>query len=125
MVEVLGRAGYRSTGASDGEAGWSALRSDRFDALITDHEMPRLSGLELLRRVRAVESAVPVVLASGNLPLGDPELSSLLPPGVALRKPFTLTRLLEALRGLLDPPAPGRLPNPCGQHPISGTGPIL
>jgi DNA-binding response OmpR family regulator len=129
MVEVLERAGYRSSCASDGEAGWTALRSYRFDALITDHEMPRLTGLDLLRRLREVERTVPVILTSGNMPGGDTDLPSLLPPGVALQKPFSLIRMLDAVRGLLDPASaamanlpPRRAPDPYGQHPISRAG---
>ena len=52
-VRVLQLAGYKVDTASDGEAGWEALRRDVFHLLITDNCMPRLSGLELIVRLRA------------------------------------------------------------------------
>ena len=103
VAKALHGAGYSIHCAEDGEAGWNALCSDAFDALITDHEMPRLTGLDLLRRVRAVQRNVPVILTSGNMPWHDPDLLRLLPPGVALEKPFSLAGLLANVRGLLVP----------------------
>lgn len=103
LARALHGAGFRTHCAEDGEAGWNALRWGSFDALITDHEMPRLTGMDLLRRVRSVQRTVPVILTSGNMPWHDPDLARLLPPGIALQKPFTLAGLLAHLRGLLVP----------------------
>ena len=113
--EILGRglrrAAYRVSCAVDGEAGWEALRSDRFDMLITDHEMPRLSGLDLLRRVRAAPLDVPVILISGEIPWAETDLLRLLPPGVALEKPFSLGELLAKVRAMMT-----RTMRPAGVH---------
>jgi two-component system sensor histidine kinase and response regulator WspE len=48
---LLGR-GYEVTVAVDGMDGWNALRDGRFDLLITDIDMPRMDGIELLALVR-------------------------------------------------------------------------
>jgi DNA-binding response OmpR family regulator len=105
LFDALNGAGYLTHLAEDGEEGWEALRSDRFDALITDHEMPRLTGLDLIRRVRAVPLQVPVILMSGELPSEDAGLSKLLPPGITLNKPFSVADLLSKLRSILIPAA--------------------
>lgn len=103
LGSMLRRVQYCVSCAEDGEAGWDALRADRFDVLITDHEMPRLTGLELLRRVRAAPLDVPVILMSGKMPWAETDLVQLLPPGVALEKPFTFVDLLAKVRSFLTP----------------------
>ena len=52
-AQVLARSGYRVDAAADGSAGWDALHANNFDLLITDHDMPVLSGLDLVRKVRS------------------------------------------------------------------------
>lgn len=101
LGKVLRHADYRVSCAVDGEAGWEALRADRFDVLITDHDMPRLTGLDLLRRVRAAPLDVPVILISGSMPWAETDLLRLLPPGVALEKPFSFAELLAKVRAVL------------------------
>lgn len=44
--------GHDSLVVEDGDAAWEALRSERFDVLVTDWEMPGLTGIELCQRVR-------------------------------------------------------------------------
>jgi two-component system chemotaxis sensor kinase CheA len=65
---LLENAGFEVKTASDGEQALTILESDeRFDALVTDIEMPRLDGLSLAARVRrrAATSALPIVLVTG------------------------------------------------------------
>jgi DNA-binding response OmpR family regulator len=100
---VLRGAGYLTSLAEDGEAGWEAFRLNRFDALITDHDMPRLTGLDLIRRVRSAEHKVPVILMSGRMPFDETSLHPLLTPGVVLKKPFSISDLMTKLSGLLLP----------------------
>ncbi len=101
LFHLLCGAGYDVCCASDGETGWSTLIASRFDLVITDHTMPRLSGLNLLRRLRAGNLTVPVILLSGSMPWFEPDLLSLLSPGVAIEKPFTIVTLFHEIRSLL------------------------
>jgi DNA-binding response OmpR family regulator len=99
----LRSAGFCAQSAADGEQAWDALCADDFDALITDHDMPRLTGLDLIRRVRSVPLPMPVVLMSGRMPAVKSDLARLLAPGVAVTKPFSFVDLLTKLRGILAP----------------------
>jgi DNA-binding response OmpR family regulator len=108
LAEWLSATGYRVSTAENGEAAWEILCADRIDVLITDHDMPRLTGLDLLRRVRSGPLNLPVILISGDMPWNQPDLLSLLPPGIALEKPFTLAELHAQLRSLLPVPASRR-----------------
>jgi two-component system sensor histidine kinase and response regulator WspE len=65
-ARVLARSGYQVATAEDGDAGWEALHANHFDLLITDHSMPRLSGLQLVKKVRSARLALPVILVSGS-----------------------------------------------------------
>ena len=51
-AEVLTRSGYQVDAVVDGEAGWEALHANNYDLLITDNNMPRMTGVELVRRLR-------------------------------------------------------------------------
>ncbi len=63
---LLENGGYEVTVAVDGMDGWNALRMGAFDLLLTDVDMPRMDGFELVRRVRAAAqtSSLPVVIVS-------------------------------------------------------------
>ncbi len=106
-VEVLESYGYRVDTAEDGMAGWKALHAVRhapesYALLITDHEMPGLSGLTLVRKARAARMALPVIMATGTLP---PEgLFTRYPwlqPAAALVKPYSVGQLLGTVEKVL------------------------
>lgn len=50
----------------DAEAALETLRTTRVDAVITDNRMPRISGIEFVRRFRAWNVATPVVMLTGS-----------------------------------------------------------
>jgi CheY-like chemotaxis protein len=102
LASLLRRSGYRVSCANNGEAGWEALCANSYDALVTDHAMPRLTGLDLLRRVRAgTLKALPVILISGEMPWAEADLLDLVWPGVAMEKPFSFFELLTSVRSVL------------------------
>ena len=53
LQSTLRRWGYDVTVAADGAEGWALFDATPFPLVITDQEMPRLGGLELVRRIRA------------------------------------------------------------------------
>ena len=73
----------------------------RFDLLITDHAMPRLKGLDLIRRLRANSFNLPVILVSGCIPCDEADVSRLLCHGMAPEKPFSLVEVLVNVGSLL------------------------
>ncbi|MBI5386943.1 MAG: response regulator [Verrucomicrobia bacterium] len=100
-AQVLLRSGYEVDAAEDGAAGWEALHANHFDLLITDHDMPRLSGLELVKKVRCARMTLPVILASGSLHTEELERHPWLQLAATLLKPFAPHQLLETVKEVL------------------------
>lgn len=100
---LLSRAGYLVDVAADGEEAWEALLSTRYDLLITDHNMPRLCGLDLVTRVRAAGMQVPVVLYSGSPGVGEGADYSHLNLTAVLQKSTNFAEIRHAVQSILSP----------------------
>lgn len=66
LVRVLGAAGYDVAIATDGRQAVEAIMSRNFDVIVSDINMPGMSGISLLRSVRAHDLDVPVILMTGD-----------------------------------------------------------
>lgn len=95
---MLAHAGYAVDTAEDGEQGWDALRSAHYDLLVTDNDMPHLTGLQLVERLRVGGSTLPVIIASGSVELGDAQDYPWLELAALLHKPFSFSDLIPAAR---------------------------
>ncbi|MBE0543345.1 MAG: response regulator [Verrucomicrobia bacterium] len=111
---VLTHAGYAVDAAEDGVVAWEALNTDNYDLLITDHNMPKVTGVELVKKLRAVHMALPVILATGTMPTEELDRHPGLQIEATLLKPFTIARLLETVQEVLrvnrSNASPGELP---------------
>ena len=101
VAHGLRKIGFHVECAKDGEDGWLALLTGDFDAIITDNNMPRLTGIELIRRIRAFPLSLPVILMSSCLPTGEMGLSGLLSPGGAIEKSLSFNELVTQIVCLL------------------------
>jgi len=98
-TEALITAGYKVEAAADGDAAWQALNHDCYDLMITDNNMPKLTGFELLQKLRAAHMTLPVIIASGTFFPQEP--SPWRQPDAALLKPYTVEALLQTVRKIL------------------------
>jgi DNA-binding response OmpR family regulator len=98
---VLIRSGYDVDTAADGVDAWQALKTRRYDLLITDNKMPRMTGLELIKKLRSEEMNLPVILVSGTMPTEELISHSWLQIDATLPKPFTFTELLDTVKKAL------------------------
>jgi DNA-binding NtrC family response regulator len=96
-VLVLIHAGYQVNAVEGTQAAWEALRSRSYDLLVTDNQMPGMSGLELVCKLRSAQLALPVILASGGIGAEELAQNQRLQPAIALPKPFTADQLLETV----------------------------
>ena len=100
-TEVLARPGYHVDAAEDGAAGWEALQANNYNLLITENEMPKLTGIELVRKLRSARMAVPVVMAAVRLPTLELVQNPPLQLAALLPKPFYISELLQTVRTVL------------------------
>jgi|ERR1022692_863691 DNA-binding response OmpR family regulator len=100
-IEILARSGYEVDAAEDGAAAWESLNGDSYDLMITDNGMPRLTGIELLKKLRAARMELPVIMATGTLPTEEFARSPWLQPAATLVKPYTIEELLRTVKKVL------------------------
>jgi two-component system sensor histidine kinase and response regulator WspE len=64
--QLLRMHGYEVAVAVDGKEGWNVLQSEAFDLVVTDVDMPRMTGLDLVRKMRENERLreVPAIIVS-------------------------------------------------------------
>jgi len=98
----LVESGYDVETATNGAEAWDALQDRDYDLLITDNQMPVLTGQELVRKVRRARMDVPIILASGTFgacPFDDLPWAEC---GALLAKPFSPDQLLSVVRQVLS-----------------------
>jgi DNA-binding response OmpR family regulator len=100
-TDVLIRHGYHVDAAEDGAVAWDILQANSYDLLLTDHNMPKVSGVELLKKLRAARMALPVILASGAMPAEELNRHPRLQLAATLVKPFTVEELLGTVKEVL------------------------
>ncbi|CAN5249207.1 response regulator transcription factor [soil metagenome] len=100
VAALLGQEGYDLLTAYDGETALRRHSEDVPDLVILDRRLPRLSGDEVCRRIRA-SADTPILMLSGEK--GTEERARLLDLGADdyLEKPFGRTELLARVRALL------------------------
>lgn len=105
MVEaLLSRLGYRTTCLQRPGEAISALKANpaAFDVVVTDLNMPDLSGVELADAIRKIRSDLPVVISSGNLIPGITLAARRVGVRAVMRKQYTLEEIGQLLRVVLS-----------------------
>ena len=98
---ILHYAGYHVDTAADGASAWKALQASRYDILITDNAMPRVTGLELIKMLRSEEMPLLVILASGTVPVEELDRYPWLQLDAMLLKPYTTEAILDSVKRVL------------------------
>lgn len=101
MCGLLEMDGFDAVGAPGGQAALDHLRAGRFDAVVTDLEMPGVHGLEVVRA--AVAAPVPVFVVSAYADSAVASRALELGARAVLSKPLAYDRLLELLTATVRP----------------------
>lgn len=99
--QVLLRAGYAVDAAEDGAAAWEALGVEAYDLVITDNNMPNVSGVELLEKLHAAHMTLPVIMATGAPPDAEFTKQPWLQPTAMLLKPITAAVMVRTVKKVL------------------------
>jgi len=98
---TLRKSGYAVDWVKDGDEADAGLEAGGFDLLILDIRLPRLSGLEVLKRLRARNSRVPVLLLTALDSVTDRVRGLDAGADDYLAKPFQLDELNARVRALI------------------------
>jgi DNA-binding response OmpR family regulator len=101
VAKTITRAGFRADIESDGEEGWHALCRVTYDLVITGNEMPGLTGVKLIERIRGFSKEPPCMLISGKQSGVESTLMPLIGFDGFLAKPFSPAALIEKVYDLL------------------------
>ena len=102
LSKLLRMSGYDVESASDGETGYTAALKHEPDLIITDIHMPRMDGIEFVKRIRLedalAETPVLVVTAFGsNVAREALEAGA----NASAEKPFDFDKFLDTVQGLI------------------------
>ena len=101
-TESLSLCGYHVDAAEDGAVAWDALQLNRYDLLVTDNHMPKMSGVDLLKKVHGARMAVPIIMATGTVPEHEFARQPWIQPAATLLKPHTTSELVAAVSSVLS-----------------------
>jgi two-component system chemotaxis sensor kinase CheA len=100
---ILESAGYRVKTAVDGLDAWTTLRTEHFDLIVSDVEMPRMNGFDLTANIRADKKLadLPVVLVTALASSADRERGiDVGANAYIVKSSFDQTNLLDVIRRL-------------------------
>jgi len=99
--------GYEVITASDGETGYQLQRERRPDLIVLDLMLPRMSGLEFCRKLRAEKIQTPILMLTARSEEPDRVLGLDLGADDYVTKPFSVRELMARVRALLRRSQPG------------------
>jgi DNA-binding response OmpR family regulator len=97
----LEREGFRVVQARDGEEALERFRGESVDLVVLDLMLPSLGGLEVCRRIRAEENAVPIIMLTARGDELDKVLGLELGADDYITKPFSIREFMSRVRALL------------------------
>jgi two-component system alkaline phosphatase synthesis response regulator PhoP len=92
--------GYKVDAAADGEAGLRAFQGGQYGMVLLDWMLPTMSGIDVLREIRAIDTRTPVVMLTGRVEESDKVLGLELGCDDYLAKPFSIRELTARIKAL-------------------------
>jgi len=101
---MLERLGYRVTAIQGSHPALAAFRANpgEFDLVITDYTMPRMAGLELIKKIRTLKQDIPVILCTGFSDEVNEQTCKAFNIQGLVMKPVSKSDLAEAIRKVFD-----------------------
>ncbi|MBW1666526.1 MAG: response regulator [Deltaproteobacteria bacterium] len=101
LYDALSGEGFKVALARDGEDSLNQMKKRRFDLLVTDINMPRVNGIELLRQMKKEGRREKIIVMTGNS-VDFSSIGNEIPPVAGfLRKPFQIPMFLKVVASAL------------------------
>ena len=138
FCDLLRAHGHETDGCRDGREAYGRARDFQPDLIITDIQLPHVTGLDLIAEMRtdANLAAVPIMAVTAYAGLGDEERIRAAGANAYVSKPISVLRFMDVVNGLLEAGPSNQVPSnqapsnqapsdPAPSHPaarMSGTG---
>jgi DNA-binding response OmpR family regulator len=99
IKEYLKKEGFRVDLAKDGEEGYYLAQHNNYDVLIVDWMLPKMSGIELIKKLREKDIFTPVLILTAKSDIED-KVEGLKVADDYLTKPFDFEELVARLKAL-------------------------
>lgn len=102
LTDIFEQADYDVTSLEDPLEAIDVFRENHFDLVVSDHKMPRMTGAEYMKAIKAIKPEIPVVIVSGYLE--NFTIRDLISEGVGgvFLKPLNIFSLLERTEELIE-----------------------
>ena len=100
LVKIFERNNYSADAVYNGVDALSYLETGNYDCLVLDVMMPRLDGIEVLRRIRKAKNPIPVLMLTAKSEVDDKVRGLDTGANYYLTKPFDIKELLAAIRAI-------------------------
>ena len=100
LVALLEKNNYSADAVYDGEEALAYLEAGNYDGLILDIMMPKMDGLEVLRRLRERGNPIPVLLLTAKAEVEDKVTGLDTGANDYLTKPFSTAELMARIRAM-------------------------
>jgi len=102
LAERLEIRGYDAKTTDSGEAGIELIQNENFDIAILDLMMPGMSGIETLRQIKIINTALPVILLTGHGSTKEGVEGMRIGAADYLMKPLDINDLMEKINETLN-----------------------
>lgn len=99
IKEYLKKENFRVDWAKDGEEGYYLAQNNKYDVLIVDWMLPKMSGIELIKKLREKDILTPALILTAKSDLED-KLEGLSVADDYLTKPFDFEELVARIKAL-------------------------
>ena len=98
LKKGLQQSGYETDLAADGEEGYAKVRSNNYDLILLDLMLPKMSGLDLIPKIRECNPTVPIIAVTAKSSVDDRVQGLNLGCDDYLTKPFSFAELLARIQ---------------------------
>jgi CheY-like chemotaxis protein len=104
LSQVLTRLGYQVTAHTSSFEALAEFKANpaKFDLVLTDFDMPKMNGDQLVQRIMAIRPSMPAIINTGNSQSITAEMVKTLGIRGVLKKPATTSKLAAMIREVLD-----------------------
>lgn len=98
LKQGLEEEGYLISAANDGKEGLKLFQNDKFDLLLLDWMLPKMTGLELCKAIRQENSKVPIIFLTAKDTVQETVEGLKNGANDYIKKPFSFDELLERIK---------------------------